>query len=575
VQTVSAGKLADPLEEMAESVRDTFRKSADVAACRRLVEQLNVALNRSNVERRPEALAPAERSLLEKDFAVRPDEMAEVGRVEFTTLDAYYLDESLLYRDVARALDVAHLPPVERARAALTWVVNTFRGVERTVPALPPWFAAMRGAGTPLERTYALLTLLRQLDLDACLVGDAGAATSPDGVWAVGVLADDQVYLFDARLGLPLPGPAGQGVATLAQVRTAADPFKPLALDPKLPYDVTAERAKQAQAFVTFPLSSLAPRMRFLQGMAPEYMSVRLAADAPAVRERFSKALPGVEVRCWNPPVIDALPRLLFAFLPQAEGGGDPSPPAGQRFRRYYFDGVPWGLLPPFVAELQGEPGARMQAAFADRVTSLSKPGSPRDLTLRGQFSEATEQLVAVQTLAQRRPGNLRELERSSRDWADQARSIYAELSRRERAAAKGDPAAVAALAEVRGQVEMLWKMSREPVMYIESLAMEPLAVDATYLLAVCKHEQAERLGHRPETANDRAAWQSAQRWWNTFLANYPTSPAVPVARRQLARTQEKVGQTGEARAAYEALLGSSLSPLEKLACKYRASRLK
>ena len=37
--------------------------------------------------------------------------------------------------------------------------------------------------------------------------------------WLPAVLLDKQLYLFDTELGLPVPGPGGQGIATLAQVR--------------------------------------------------------------------------------------------------------------------------------------------------------------------------------------------------------------------------------------------------------------------------------------------------------------------------------------------------------------------
>src|SRR5438105_5795264 len=124
-----ATKQPDPTGEMVESVRDTLRKSSDMAACRRLVEQLNVYLGRSGITRKPEPLTAAERTFLEKDFALRPEEIAEVGRPEFTLLDAHYLVETLLFRDIARALDVGQLPPVERANAALAWVVRNFRNV--------------------------------------------------------------------------------------------------------------------------------------------------------------------------------------------------------------------------------------------------------------------------------------------------------------------------------------------------------------------------------------------------------------------------------------------------------------
>ena len=44
----------------------------------------------------------------------------------------------------------------------------------------------------------------------------------PAIVWLCAALIDGQAYLFDARLGLAIPGPDGQGVATLNQA--LADP---------------------------------------------------------------------------------------------------------------------------------------------------------------------------------------------------------------------------------------------------------------------------------------------------------------------------------------------------------------
>src|SRR5207248_3282143 len=110
--------------------------------------------------------------------------------------------------------------------------------------------------------------ILHQLDMDACLVADESAAASANGIWAVGVLADGEIYLLDLRLDLPVPA-AGGGVLTLARARAEAGAFQPLAVDDKLKYDVTPERAKAAQVFLTAPLSALSPRMRFLQGLLP------------------------------------------------------------------------------------------------------------------------------------------------------------------------------------------------------------------------------------------------------------------------------------------------------------------
>src|SRR5205814_4260480 len=115
----------------------------------------------------------------------------------------------------------------------------------------------------------------------------------PDGVWAVGVAADGQVHLFDVRLGLPVPGTDG-GVLTLAQARSLPEPFKALAVDPKLPYDVTAERAKRAEVLVPVPMSGLSPRMRFLQSLLLEG-TARLAAEPSAARDRFRQAAGGAD----------------------------------------------------------------------------------------------------------------------------------------------------------------------------------------------------------------------------------------------------------------------------------------
>jgi hypothetical protein len=570
-QSTIVTKQVDPADDLTTSVREELRKSPDQAACRRLVDQLNATLPRLTGDRRPVALTPAERSQLEKELALQPLEIAEVTRVEFTTVDSYYLDESILFRDIARALDVDRLPPVERAVAALTWVRVNLRSVNPTGPALPPWFVAVRGTATPLERTYAFLTLLRQLDVDAALIGDAG----PEGVWAVGVLADGQVYLFDPRLGLPLPGPDGKGVLTLGQARSTADPFHALAIDPKTPYDVTPDRVKRAEVLVTAPLSSVSPRMRFLQSLLPAG-TVRLTTDPFAVGERFRSAVgaDGPAVRLGGPPALDALPRCLFTFLPATEGGGDPSPPGQRRFERYLFEFVPFGLLPPFLQQLQGEPGSRIKLEFMARITSLIQPGQARDLILRGRFREATDQIVELQQRTKRRPISTQEMEQTTREWADAARSYYAAVSRRERG--KADPTAVIGLDEMRGTMEGLWKNNRGPQAYLNYIVSDELAAQSTFLLALCKHEEAERLTRRPETAASAApAWASAQRWWSTFLGNYPNRPETLAAKRNLAAAQSAGGKRAEARTAYEALANSDMPSLDRLSSRYLAESLK
>lgn len=566
-QTV--GKAAEPADELGESVRDQLRRSVDPATCRRLIDQLNGYLPRAGADHRPAPLSAGERVVLEKEFALRSEEVAEVARSEFTPVDANYLDESLLFRDIARSLDVDRLPPVGKAEAACAWVARNLRGTPASGPALPVGFVAMRGAGTAVERTYVLLALLNHLGLDAALVGDAGAG--PDGVWAVGVLSDGQIYLFDARFGLPLPGPDGLKTLTLAQARTVADPFKPLNVDPKLAYDVSADRVKRAEIFVTAPLSALSPRMRFVQGIIGED-TARLAADPVAQLGRFRKAVGesgGPTVKLWCPPTIDAVPRLLFAFLPAAEGGGDASAPG--RINLFRRSQIPLELLPPVLRDLQGEPGARILSHFHALATGLDQPGSAHDFILRGQFREATDLLVAVQTGAKRRPGNVAELTKNTEEWATVAREYAAEKARREHG--RGNPNAGGQMEQNQFRAEQLWRSPVGPVAFLEYAAGDLLAAQATYLLGQCKHEEAERQRDRPDAAGP--AWTTAQHWWRAFLTSYPTSPWAPAAQRNLANALAASGQRPAARTTYLAVAESAPSPFDRLACRYLAERLK
>jgi hypothetical protein len=560
-------RRSEPTEDLAVSIREELRKPPDTAVSRRLVDQLNSYLNAQSDEHRPAPLSADERSMLEKEFGLRPEEIKEVARPEFTAMDSQYFDESLLLRDIARSFDIESLPPLAKAEFATAWVARNLRGVPATGPAVPLFFSLTRGSASPLERTYILFALLQHLGVDVALIGDAGA---PDGIWAVGVLADGQVNLFDARLGLPLPGPDGKGVLTLEQARTLSEPFKSLAVDPKTPYDVTADRAKRAEIFISAPLTAFSPRMRFLQKLVGDEAG-RVSGDPLAQRDRFRSAAGGAAVRFWCPPVVDALPRLLFAFLPATLGGGDPSPASRSRLGQYLLDLVPLDMLPAYL-RLSGEPGDRIRMQFQSRIMSLSQPGQAHDLILRGLFRDATEQLVAAQTQAKQRPANKTDLEKNSEEWANAARSYAADLSRKQQG--KLDPAALERMEQNHQTAERLWRSPQGPVMLIEYVVGDPLAAEATYLLGLCKQEEAERAeqhGDRPGPEG----WANAQHWWQSFLSEYPGHPWTSAAQRNLARALAAGGRRDEAKEMYQSAANWASTPFDRLACRYFAEKLK
>ena len=69
-----------------------------------------------------------------------------------------------------------------------------------------------------------------------------------------GVLIEEggrsDIYLFDTRLGLPLPGPGGNGIATLAQLREQADLLTRIVTNGSLSLDVDALRFPKGQDLI-------------------------------------------------------------------------------------------------------------------------------------------------------------------------------------------------------------------------------------------------------------------------------------------------------------------------------------
>src|SRR5207237_1037216 len=79
----------------------------------------------------------------------------------------------------------------------------------------------------------------------------------------------------------------------------------------------------------------------------------------------------------------------------------------------------------------------------------------------------------------------------------------------------------------------------------------------------------------KAERAMERDPSATAERWWEKFNHTYNTSPAIPTAKRNYARTLEGAGRPAEAKAVYQALAASELPELQKLACAYLANQPK
>lgn len=80
------------------------------------------------------------------------------------------------------------------------------------------WEVLLSGRGDAVDRARTFILLARQQGIPVVMLGLEDDEYIEPRPWLPAVLVQDHLYLFDTRLGLPLPGPGGLGIATLQEV---------------------------------------------------------------------------------------------------------------------------------------------------------------------------------------------------------------------------------------------------------------------------------------------------------------------------------------------------------------------
>jgi hypothetical protein len=593
-------------EETLGSVRDALYTRADLESCQGTVRQLNVYLQQ-NAQEKPAPRPDPQRDSLGFDA----EEWTEINSRTFTPLDGFYLEECFLLRDAARSLGIDNLPKLKQAEAAFRWVTRQIRLRERRGEIVPPAFVLRRGYGTSLQRSQVFVALLQQLNLTGCLVAFPGKQP----VVLPAVQDDKEIYLFDTRLGLALPGAAKNSILTLSQLRAKPELLAPLTVDAKHPYDIAPEAVQKAEVLVYYPLSAVAPRMRLLQRLLGPRIKVALAIDPEAVAKQLAEA--GVTAKTTQQPGDEMAPvRALRVFLPRQEGGAGVQVPVDIRLipgivmpteamkvgwtRKIFceMETVPWYALPPAIRELPAmHPlGAEARDRFrgvwvqlmgrtqearargpeeenpfamgeeqAPRIKTVSDEDLPRTMILRGQTDKAREHLLKVlDALGEQRKIRQSEpkLDAKVDEWLHAVKGMY--LRRDESS---------------RAQIQAAWRQAPVLLLYIDALNA-PLTAEARYAVALTNHERAARLEARA-AAERNDAWQDTLEGWRIFVKSHAAHPAALAAHRLEAEALEAVGKTDAARDKWQNLGAgivdnkvAPLTPLEKTACLFRAKQL-
>jgi hypothetical protein len=238
--------------------------------------------------------------------------------------DATHLQETVTLQSASRFAVGGASAELDRANLLFDWVV---RNIQLTPPGelrsrdgkpLPighfPMEILFFGRGESIDRAWIFMLLCRQQGLDAVLLALPPLnANGPPRPWVVGVMIDDQMYLYDPTLGLPLPGKHAQGVATLAQVAVDDSLLRQLDVDEQHPYPVKSTDLVHLTALIDASPGYLSRRMRVLEGKLAGEDKIVLADSPSRVADRARHFPQITDVRLWGLPYE----RILLRFAPQ------------------------------------------------------------------------------------------------------------------------------------------------------------------------------------------------------------------------------------------------------------------
>jgi hypothetical protein len=398
----SAKASADPtatFQEVVELLRypENPRAGDDWTRARDGLQRLSGYFSRPEVQARLK-LAPAEREFLIKDVHLSESELTDVESSAFRYPDAHYLDECALLRDAARLLDVqGSQNTTDRAQHYFRWVMRNVYLNEQGDHWIPNAFVLRRGFGTALERALVFLAILRQANIEGCLV--VGPEREPKQL-LVAVLDEktSRLLLFDPRLGMALPGKNDKGVLALSEALE-----NPALLEP---FSIAKDDVKKLEAWLVCPLQALSPRMLELQRGLSAHTPIVLHQNAKGLHDHIAGASK-IPARVWNAD-LPALPgkgeginsptRCLSFFLPKEDGGLD----EGSRIAEFMQSREPTELVSLHYAQINLRAQVMPKAAY-ERLMGLSQTLfasydlQMRELCLRGRFEPAIRRQERLQ----------------------------------------------------------------------------------------------------------------------------------------------------------------------------------
>jgi hypothetical protein len=164
-----------------------------------------------------------------------------------------------------------------------------------------PWHVLQYGHADALQRARVFILLCRQIGVEAVMLGIDTKSGRPTP-WLPAVLLDDQLYLFDTQLGLPIPDKQGQGIATLAQVMADPGTLESLDVGTKYKYPVNQKDLEQVVAMLDTTPEYLSQRMKVLESNLGADWQLVLTTSPTAVKKQLESCEGLKDTRLWAVP---------------------------------------------------------------------------------------------------------------------------------------------------------------------------------------------------------------------------------------------------------------------------------
>ena len=340
-------------------------------------------------------------------LAKLPDEfqaapyLANLGESKFTQLDGFELREAIWCRDVSSVVCAGAFNKKERATRLCDWIARNVLleaepGAEVLDPMVQfPWETILFAKGRAIDRAWLFTLLGRQEELDLVVLAlpDVSAAGG-NRPWAVALVEKDELYLFDMRLGLPIPAADGEGVATLRQVQENPALLRQLDL-PDAPYPVASEDISELVVMIEGSPLFLSRRAKMLESRLVSGTRVGLSTRpekiAREVRDIVGDSTP---IQLWDWPYRT----LNIRMQPNAVAND-----ISGREMRFFFrrdgsvDSLWAARLLHFRGHLQGEEGGSLRYLESLNFVEGMRKGVAEqagDKEIPRAFQEAFRQIV-------------------------------------------------------------------------------------------------------------------------------------------------------------------------------------